>query len=125
MKIGDWTVLPALNQLQRGDACVKLEPRAMDLLVYLANAGERVVPTDELLRGVWQGRVFDDGIVYKRINQLRKALGDDPQQPTFIETIPKRGYRLIAAVVRDDSADAAAAPPNPAASPSSSEPLAA
>lgn len=127
MKIGDWTVLPTLNQLQRGDVCVKLEPRAMDLLVYLANAGERVVPTDELLRGVWQGRVFDDGIVYKRINQLRKALGDDPQQPTFIETIPKRGYRLIAAVARDDTAQAGTAPldsPSPrSAAASPSEPL--
>jgi Tol biopolymer transport system component len=44
--------------------------------------------------------VFDEGIVYKKINQLRKALGDDSQVPRFIETIPKRGYRLVAAIIR-------------------------
>jgi DNA-binding winged helix-turn-helix (wHTH) protein/Tol biopolymer transport system component len=99
IQIGDCTVLPALNVLERDGASVKLEPRAMDLLVYLANARDRVVPPDELLREVWQGRVFDDGIVYKKINQLRKALGDDSQDARFIETIPKRGYRLVAAVI--------------------------
>src|SRR5262245_43679520 len=100
MQIGDWTVSPALNQLERAGTSIKLEPRAMDLLVHLAEAGDRVVSNEELLRSVWQGRVFDDGVVYKRINQLRKALGDDPQHPRFIETIPKRGYRLVATVIR-------------------------
>ena len=104
-KVGAWTVVPALNVLEREGESLKLEPRAMDLLVYLATARERVVSADELLREVWQGRVFDDGIVYKRINQLRKALGDDPQDPRFIETIPKRGYRLIAAVVVSEAHD--------------------
>ena len=90
----------------------------MDLLVYLASAGGRVVPADELLREVWQGRVFDDGIVYKRINQLRKALGDDAHGTRFIETIPKRGYRLVVAVAmptesdKPSAADATAAVPS-------------
>jgi DNA-binding winged helix-turn-helix (wHTH) protein len=53
-----------------------------------------VVSVDDLLRDVWRGRVFDDGIVYKKINQLRRALGDDRRTPRLIETIPKRGYRL-------------------------------
>jgi DNA-binding winged helix-turn-helix (wHTH) protein len=75
----------------------------MDLLVYLARADGRVVSADELLRDVWQGRVFDDGIVYKKITQLRKALGDG-----FIETIPKRGYRLVVPVMLSDVAAAAA-----------------
>jgi transcriptional activator of cad operon len=61
-------------------------------------AGSRVVSVDDLLRDVWRGRVFDDGIVYKKINQLRRALGDDRRTPRLIETIPKRGYRLVAAV---------------------------
>ena len=105
IKIGGWTVTPTLNRLERDGASTKLEPRAMDLLVYLANARGRVVPADELLREVWQGRVFDDGIVYKRINQLRKALGDDAHGTRFIETIPKRGYRLVAAVARLTESD--------------------
>ena len=105
IRIGDWTVVPALNLVERNGESIKLEPRAMDLLVYLATARERVVSADELLREVWQGRVFDDGIVYKKINQLRKAFGDDPQGPRVIETIPKRGYRLIAAVVLSEAED--------------------
>ena len=105
MRIGDWIVLPTRNQLERNGSSTKLEPRTMDLLVYLAKTNDRVVSTEELLQGVWQGRVFDDGVVYKRINQLRKALGDDPQHATYIETIPKRGYRLIATVVRNDDAE--------------------
>lgn len=96
--IGDWTVVPALNLLERGAASIKLEPRAMDLLVYLAGARGRVVSADELLREVWRGRVFDEGIVYKRIHELRKALCDDADSHRFIETIPKRGYRLVANV---------------------------
>jgi Tol biopolymer transport system component/DNA-binding winged helix-turn-helix (wHTH) protein len=112
IRIGEWTVSPALNQLERDGESTKLEPRAMDLLMYLANARERVVSSEELLREVWHGRVFDDGVVYKKINQLRKALGDDPQQPRFIETIPKRGYRLVANVdVAARAADTASSEP--------------
>ena len=116
IKIGDWTVIPSMNLLERNGASVKLEPRAMDLLVYLAKAGDRVVSAEELLREVWQGRVFDDGIVYKRINQLRTALGDDSQAPRFIENIPKRGYRLVAAPVTvpdQEPAPAVEAPERP------------
>ena len=98
-KIGDWTVRPSLNLVERNGTSIKLEPRAMDLLVYLAKAGDRVVSADELLRHVWQGRVFDDGLVYKKINQLRNALGDDARGGRFIETVPKRGYRLVAPIV--------------------------
>ena len=102
LKIGDWNVSPALNQLERNGETLKLEPRAMELLVYLASTRGRVVPADELLREVWKGRVFDDGVVYKNINHLRKALNDDSQHPRFIQTIPKRGYRLVATVDHGD-----------------------
>jgi TolB-like protein len=104
LKIGDWTVLPSLNLVEANGASRKLEPRAMDLLIYLAKAPGRVVSTDELLREVWRGRVFDGSVVYKKINQLRRALGDDPRGSRFIETIPKRGYRLVAAVTADAGA---------------------
>jgi Tol biopolymer transport system component/DNA-binding winged helix-turn-helix (wHTH) protein len=70
----------------------------MELLVYLARRSGQVVSAEELIRVLWHGRVFDDGVVYRKINQLRKALGDDSRIARFIETIPKRGYRLIAPV---------------------------
>jgi adenylate cyclase len=102
MRIGDWTVRPSLNVIERDGASIKLEPRAMDLLVYLANAPGHVASADELLREVWHGRVFDGSVVYKRINQLRQALGDDTRASRFIKTIPKRGYRLVAPVTLDN-----------------------
>ena len=98
IRLGDWTATPELNLLERDGCSSKLEPRTMDLLVYLVNRAGEVVTTHEVMAQVWRGRVVEDSAVYKRINQLRKALGDDSRAPTFIETIPKRGYRLIAPV---------------------------
>jgi TolB-like protein/DNA-binding winged helix-turn-helix (wHTH) protein len=113
LTIGQWTVRPSLNVIEREGASIKLAPRAMDLLVYLANAGDRVVSVDEMLRNVWHGRVFGDGVVYTKINQLRNALGDDPRGGRFIETVSKRGYRLVAPVAehREVAPDAAPVPP--------------
>jgi DNA-binding winged helix-turn-helix (wHTH) protein/TolB-like protein len=102
MKVGDWTVTPARNLLDDGTRSIKIEPRTMELLVYLARRAGQVVSADDLVREVWHGRVFDDGIVYNKITQLRKALGDHSRVPRFIETIPKRGYRLVARVVPDE-----------------------
>jgi Tol biopolymer transport system component/DNA-binding winged helix-turn-helix (wHTH) protein len=98
MQIGEWTVVSVLNLLERDGRSIRIEPRAMELLVYLARRPGEVVSPDELIRDLWHGRVFDDGVVYRKINQLRKALGDDSRVARFIETIPKRGYRLIAPV---------------------------
>jgi TolB-like protein len=105
IRIGDWTVRPIMNLVERNGTPIKLEPRAMDLLVYLAFAPNRVKSADELLREVWRGRVFDEGVVYKKINQLRRALGDDPRGGRFIETIPKRGYRLVAPVAVEEAGE--------------------
>ena len=98
MKIGDWVVTPTLNQLERNGRTLKVEPRSMELLVCLARHSGNVVSTDQLIAEVWNGRVIEESGVYKQINQLRTALGDEAQRPKFIETIPKRGYRLIAPV---------------------------
>jgi DNA-binding winged helix-turn-helix (wHTH) protein len=67
--IGDWTASPALNLLERGDESVKLEPRAMDVLVYLAEHADEVVSVNELMDGVWAGVVVGDGSVYLAISQ--------------------------------------------------------
>jgi DNA-binding winged helix-turn-helix (wHTH) protein len=106
MKIGDWVVTPSLNQLERDGRALKVEPRSMELLVCLARHAGGVVSTDQLIAEVWNGRVIEESGVYKQINQLRTALGDQAQRPKFIETIPKRGYRLIAPVERDREARA-------------------
>ena len=98
IKVGDWAVSPAQNLLERDGQSVKLKPRAMDVLIYLADHAGEVVSTDELISTVWQGRVVGDGTVYQSINQLRQALGDGTRKADYIETIAKRGYRLVADV---------------------------
>lgn len=96
IRIGRWTATPALNLLEHGSHSIKIEPRAMDVLVTLAQRQGAVVSVDELIESVWKGVVVGEGSVYLAIRQLRQAL-DDRDGPSYIETIPKRGYRLIAA----------------------------
>lgn len=115
MKIGDWVITPTLNQLERDGRTLKLEPRSMELLVCLARHASDVVSTDQLIAEVWNGRVIEESGVYKQINLLRTALGDDAQRPRFIETIPKRGYRLIAPVERRGETGRAPLPDTPSA----------
>ena len=98
VKVGDWTVTPALNLLEGDGRSVKIQPRTMDVLVYLTEHAGEVVATDELIAAAWQGRVVGESAIYERIKKLREAFGDDFRQPRFIQTVPKRGYRLTAPV---------------------------
>jgi DNA-binding winged helix-turn-helix (wHTH) protein/TolB-like protein/cytochrome c-type biogenesis protein CcmH/NrfG len=100
LKMGDWTVEPDLNQLSRPGKAVKIEPKAMSLLLHLANRPGEVVSREALLAEIWPSAVVGDDSLTQAINKLRKALGDDPDKPTYIQTVTKRGYRLVAAVVR-------------------------
>jgi WD40 repeat protein/DNA-binding winged helix-turn-helix (wHTH) protein len=108
-RVGEWLVEPSLNRLSRGDETVRLDLKSMDLLRCLAeNAGE-VVSTQELVDRVWQVEVVAVGTLTHAVAELRKALGDDARRPSYIETIPKRGYRLIAAVSFDVAEESQAA----------------
>lgn len=103
-KIDDWEVSLTACTLSKLDNEVKVTPRSMDVLNYLAeNAGE-VVSHDELLNQFWHGTFPSDHAVHKAIAELRSALGDDAHQPSYIRTIPKRGYSLIAKVCRETPA---------------------
>jgi len=70
----------------------------MDLLVYLSERAGDVLSTSDLIAGVWAGRVVGDHAVYRLIQHLRSALEDDPRNPSYIATVPRRGYRLVAHV---------------------------
>jgi adenylate cyclase len=123
LSIRDWRVSPAEDLLQRGDELVRLEPKAMEVLVYLASRPGEVVTREELERDVWRGAVVGYDAVTNTVIKLRKALQDDARQPRFIATVPKKGYQLIAPVTQpdDDAHPAAVATvaPSPAAGPSS------
>lgn len=96
LQIGDWQVRPDLNELTRGAIRVRLEPKAMATLLVLADRPGDVITKAELLERVWPGTFVVDGAVFRVLSELRRALGDDPRTPTYVETIPNRGYRLVA-----------------------------
>lgn len=98
LRIGEWLVDPATNRLSRGGETLHLEPKAMDVLLWLAQRAGEVVSREELLATVWSGSVVGDDTLTQAVIKLRKALGDDTRLPRYIETIAKRGYRLIATV---------------------------
>ncbi|WP_109126463.1 winged helix-turn-helix domain-containing protein [Dyella sp. C11] len=98
LRVGDWTVHPLADQIVRGDSTVKLEARTMRLLLCLAGRAGEVVSIDELLAEVWNGVIVTPDSVYQAVTALRRLLGDDPKQPAYIATVPRRGYRLIASV---------------------------
>jgi TolB-like protein/DNA-binding winged helix-turn-helix (wHTH) protein/Flp pilus assembly protein TadD len=97
--LGEWTVDPATGLLTSAAAQRRLTPKLMDLLVALAQRAGHVVTRDELLREVWgaRGAVSDEPLT-RAVAELRKTLGDDRAGPGYIETIPKRGYRVVAKV---------------------------
>ncbi len=111
IRVGDWIVTPALNLLERGEQSIRVEPRAMDVLAYLARRPGRVVSVDELMAAVWQGVVVGDHSVYLAISQLRQALDDPAAGKRYIETIRKRGYRLTVPVVPLETASESSATP--------------
>jgi TolB-like protein/DNA-binding winged helix-turn-helix (wHTH) protein/Flp pilus assembly protein TadD len=98
LQIGEWTVHPDLDCIWRGTETQKLEPRAMRLLMCLANSAGEVVSIDRLLTEVWAGVVVGSASVYEAVSQLRKILGDVEAKPTYIATVPRKGYRLVAPV---------------------------
>lgn len=104
VQIGEWMVYPARDSISRGAETQKLEPRAMRLLMCLANSPGEVVSIDRLLSEVWAGVVVGSASVYEAVSQLRKILGDVDPQPTYIATVPRKGYRLVAPVRRPEPA---------------------
>jgi TolB-like protein/DNA-binding winged helix-turn-helix (wHTH) protein len=98
LRIGDWRLDSQLGQLSRGDRVERLEARTLRLLVFLAGRAGETVSVDELLDNVWSGVVVTQDSVYQAITALRRLMGDDAKQPTYIVTVPRLGYRLIAPV---------------------------
>lgn len=97
-RIEEWVVDPASNQLTRDQFVSRLEPKVMEVLVYLAHRAGEVVTREDIEAEVWAGTVVGYDSVTNAVQKLRKAFHDDPKHPRFIETFSKRGYRLVATV---------------------------
>ena len=103
VRIGEWQAHRMTNELARAGDTVRVEPKVMEVLMVLADHAGEVVSRDDLLATVWPGVVVGDDALTQSMIKLRKALGDNPRLPSYVETISKRGYRLIAPVARNEA----------------------
>jgi len=99
-QVADWQVDPNSARISRAGATVKLEPKVMAVLIYLAERAGQVVSREELEAAVWAPSIVSYDAVSSTLLKLRKAFADDPKNPQIIETISKKGYRLLAPVHR-------------------------
>jgi DNA-binding winged helix-turn-helix (wHTH) protein/TolB-like protein/Flp pilus assembly protein TadD len=107
-RLGNWRVDPDGNRLEGPDGYVSLNARAMDALLYLAEHAGTVVSRRDFSETVWRDAVVTDDALTWCISELRRKLGDSAASPRYIETVPKRGYRLVAPIRPVDAiADAA------------------
>ncbi len=104
-RVGDFEVDPGLNTVHGPEGVRQIEPKAMQVLCVLYRRAGETVSREDLLQEVWAGRIVVEETLTRTISQLRQAFGDGKREPRYIQTIPKRGYRLIAAT------DPAASPP--------------
>jgi TolB-like protein/DNA-binding winged helix-turn-helix (wHTH) protein len=112
-RLEPWIVEPMRGSITGpGGNVTHLEPKVMEVLLQLVSSPNQLVSRDELLNAVWSDHVAADQLLTRAISEVRRALGDDRTCPAFIETVPKRGYRLIADVLpmEDSSADSPSPP---------------
>src|SRR4030081_732518 len=95
----------ANHLLWRNGDRVPIAPKGFDVLAYLVEHAGRVVTQDEILEALWSETYVNPEILRKYILEIRKALGDRPDKPEFIETLPKRGYRFVAPVIDESVAE--------------------
>ena len=101
--VGDWLVQPSLGRVSRGTSVQRLRPQLMDVLVCLAARRGRTVMKQEVITTIWNDRFVTESALARTVAELRRVLGDDAKEPRIIETIPKRGYRIIAPVTPSSS----------------------
>lgn len=109
--LGDWLIEPNLSAVSRDGTIVHLQPKVMGVLVCLAQHAGQPVSKEKLLESVWPDAFVTDDVLKHSISELRRVFGDDAQNPTIIQTIPKHGYRLVVTVSASQSRKIHAANP--------------
>ena len=123
-EFGQFTLVPSQKRLLRDREIVPLAPKVFDTLVMLVENQGRLIQKEEFLKALWPNSVVEEQALAHNISQLRKVLRDPAEDPKFIETVPKRGYRFIASVRASGEPPAFPSPPAPSAAvPSAMQPL--
>ena len=105
-EFGDFRLDTQEKTLTRADdAPVALTPKVFEMLLLFVRQPNRLIEKDELMEQIWAGSFVEESNLTFNIRQLRKALGDDAQNPVYIKTVPRRGYRFIAPVATPGEAD--------------------
>jgi DNA-binding winged helix-turn-helix (wHTH) protein len=97
-RFGPYRLDRAAYRLLDGDRAIELSPKAIDLLLLLVERAGSLVTKDEILKAVWPDVAVTDNALTQVVSDLRHALGDSSSAPRYLETVPRRGYRFIAAV---------------------------
>ena len=116
MHFGPFELSTESSELRKHGQRLKLSGQAIDVLLMLASNAGRLVTREELQRKLWPGDSFGDfehGL-NAAVNRLRETLGDSATDPTYIETVPRRGYRFIARVDQVPNTTDPTAPDNTA-----------
>ncbi len=109
-RFGEYTLDVVRGCLRTADREIELRPKSFEVLRYLVENAGRLVTKDELIKAAWPNVVVTDDSLMQCVSEVRHAIADDGQ--TVIKTVPRRGYRFAAPILR-----AAAAPPYAAPSP--------
>src|SRR5690606_6519811 len=108
-EFGEFAIDTDRFELRRRGEMLHVEPQVFDVLRYLVEHRDRVVPKDELLDNVWGNRFVSESALTSRIKAARQAVGDDGRAQHVIGTVHGRGYRFVADVVARESAALVAA----------------
>ncbi|MCK5146714.1 PD40 domain-containing protein [bacterium] len=93
-----WLIQPELDRISDDRGELQIPPKYMDVLFHLAKHAGQLVSRQKLLEDIWKDTVVVEESLTRAVSELRKLLGDDPRNSQIIETIPKKGYRLIAKI---------------------------
>lgn len=98
--IENWVIKPAMNTIYWGDTAIRVEPKTMDVLVYMLDHPGETVTREEFFRVIWKDSFVTENTLNQIISKLRKIFNDEAVQPRVIETVSKKGYRIIAPVAK-------------------------
>jgi DNA-binding winged helix-turn-helix (wHTH) protein len=102
-RFGAFELDPGLYALRRDGLDLDIQPKVLDLLLYLIARRDRVIPKDEILKALWSGVAATDDVLSRAIHSARQAVGDDGEQQRVIQTVRRRGFRFVASVDSSDS----------------------